>query len=156
MKVIFLDIDNVLNVMPQGHDEYGAIFHPEFVNNLRYIVNNTKAFIVISSSWRHVGLKQIRDMWASRSLPGNVIDITGERLDLDCFSKQRGTEIQEWLDKHPEVTSYVILNDDADMLESQWDKFVMCSQNEHHPDYVDIGYGLTKQCAQKAVDILNA
>jgi len=32
MKIIFLDIDGVLNVISQGRDKYGMIFHPEFVD----------------------------------------------------------------------------------------------------------------------------
>ena len=38
MKVIFLDIDGVLNVIEQGRDEYGQIFHQHFVDNLKKIV----------------------------------------------------------------------------------------------------------------------
>ena len=32
----------------------------------------------------------------------------------------RGMEIQEWLDRHPEVTHYAIVDDNADMLPHQW------------------------------------
>jgi len=56
MKIIFLDIDGVLNVIPQGRDKYGMIFHPEFVENLKYIIEQTNAKIVISSSWRIDGI----------------------------------------------------------------------------------------------------
>lgn len=155
MKVIFLDIDGVLNVIPQGHDEHGAIFHPHLVENLKSIVEATGAKVVISSYWRHSGLAKMEAMWRDRELPGEMIGITGNRLDLDCFTLQRGTEIQEWLDKHPEITDYVILDDDGDMLPHQWPHFVMCSENFDHPDKVDYGYGLTAICADKAIVILN-
>ena len=42
MKVIFLDIDGVLNVGYPGHDDYGRLFHPEFVDNLKRIVDEIK------------------------------------------------------------------------------------------------------------------
>ena len=51
MKIIFLDIDGVLNVIPQGHDEYGAIFHNHFIDNLKRLIDKTNAKIVITSTW---------------------------------------------------------------------------------------------------------
>lgn len=56
MKVIFLDIDGVLNVYCQGRDEYGCTFHKHFEDNLRWIIEETGAKIVISSTWRRDGL----------------------------------------------------------------------------------------------------
>lgn len=155
MKVVFLDLDGVLNVIPQGHDKHGGIFHPEFVTNLQRLVTETSAKIVISSSWRSAGLEAMKEMWVDRALPCEVIAITGRRDDLDCFSYGRGTEIKEYLEKHPEITNFVILDDDGDMLPEQWTNFVMTSGNDHHPDCIDIGYGLTKICTQKAINILN-
>jgi hypothetical protein len=34
---VFLDIDGVLNVIPQGRDEFGSLFHKEFMDNLKWI-----------------------------------------------------------------------------------------------------------------------
>lgn len=163
MKIIFLDIDGVLNVYGQGHDQYGQIFHRHFEDNLKWIVEETGAKIVISSTWRFAGLQVMKDMWKYRNLPGEVIDIT-----VDCYQLirerkfenydevERGHEIQQWLDEHQtEVTHYVILDDDNDMLQSQRHNFVRTSNNINHPDCIDIGYGLTKICAEKAIRILN-
>jgi histidinol phosphatase-like enzyme len=50
-KIIFLDIDGVLNVYCSERDEFGCMFHEEFVDNLRWIINETSAKIVISSTW---------------------------------------------------------------------------------------------------------
>jgi hypothetical protein len=44
---------------------------------------------------------------------GIYVGITGNRQTL------RGTEIQEWVDKNPDVEQYVILDDDSDMLPEQ-------------------------------------
>jgi hypothetical protein len=160
MKVIFLDIDGVLNVMHRERDEFGAIFHQNFVDNLETVINETGAKIIISSSWRHGGLQRMIDMWKFRELPGEVIGITpdlwGEVKGEDFYEKlQRGHEIQSVLDRTPEITSYVIFDDDDDMLPSQKGNFVMCSNNINHPDCIDIGYGLTKECAKMAIRILN-
>lgn len=49
-KIIFLDIDGVLNVIPQGFDDFGGIFHKNFEDNLKHIIEETNAKIVISST----------------------------------------------------------------------------------------------------------
>lgn len=160
MKVIFLDIDGVLNVIGQGHDDFGQLFHKHFEDNLRWIIESTEAKIVISSTWRFSGLENMQKMWQQRNLPGEVIDITidlGMYQDDDDFwrSEPRGKEIEYYINLHPEITNYVILDDDTDMLPNQLGNFVQTSTNINHPDCVDIGYGLTKICSERAIRILN-
>lgn len=84
MKVLFLDIDGVLNTkywytqMDRNtpKDKYGYAFDPNSVANLKRIVEDTGAEIVISSSWKCMGLSQMEDMWRDRNLPGRIIGIT--------------------------------------------------------------------------------
>jgi hypothetical protein len=160
MKIIFLDIDGVLNVIPQGHDAFGGIFHSDFVDNLKRIIDETDAKIIISSSWRHSGLQKMLDMWEFRNLPGELIGLTPDLYRFLDFEGERtmvrGDEIQAVLDREPEITNYVILDDDTDMLPSQLGNFVCCANNINHPDCIDIGYGLTNECTNKAIRILNA
>ena len=159
MKVIFLDIDGVLNINYRGErDDYGQQFHPHLVENLKTIIETTGAKIVISSTWRHRGLSVMKNMWMDRNLPGEVIDITPHldyRMDSGLwYSPIRGVEIKDWLDKNS-PDNYVILDDDKDMLPEQMSHFVKTSGNTRHPDHVDGGgYGLTKICANKAIEIL--
>jgi hypothetical protein len=150
MKVIFLDIDGVLNVIPTEHDEFGCCFHKHFEYNLKHIIDQTNAKIVISSTWRLSGLDEMKELWKKRGLAGEVIDITPFG-DIDNI---RGDEIQVWLDNN-DVKNYVIIDDDTDFWESQLNNFVRTSDNVDHEDCVDIGYGLTKKCAEKAIQILN-
>jgi HAD domain in Swiss Army Knife RNA repair proteins len=147
-KVIFLDIDGVLNVIPQGRDQFGAIFHPHFVDNLRCIIEQTDAKIVISSTWRHSGLKVMQLMWEMRDLPGEVIDIT------PSLNTNRGEEIEYWLQENW-TDRYCIIDDDDDMLPEQMPFFVKTSDNFDHEDKIDIGYGLTRKCSERAIEILN-
>lgn len=167
IKVCFLDIDGVLNVISLGRDEFGSLFHQHFCDNLKRIIDSTGAKIVISSSWRHSGLKSMQDMWKHRGLAGEVIDVTPNRSkryydepnykNLPFHERlERGFEIQDWLDKHQgEVERYVICDDDDDFLESQMEFYIRTFENLDHPDMVDWGYGLTSICADKAIDILN-
>lgn len=80
----------------------------QFLNNL---IARTDARLVISSCWR-IGrtvseLQQLLDKW---KVEGLVVGKTG--WDSNVI---RGVEIQRWLDEHPEVESFVILDDDKDM-----------------------------------------
>lgn len=155
MKVIFLDIDGVLNVISQPRDKYGSTFHQHLVDNLEYVIKSTDAKLVISSSWRLSGLDVMQDMWKYRNLPGEVIDITPDKYtSFDAFAC-RGDEINFWLNIRANVESYVILDDDDDMLDNQIPFFIQTSGNQDHEDCVDIGYGLTRICADKAIKILN-
>lgn len=160
MKIIFLDLDGVLNICRSERDEFGSLFHEDFVQNLKRIVDETSAKIVISSSWRSDGLDVMQKMWKHRNLPGDVIGVTCDCVQIvengDCEfydMVERGHEIQEWIDTH-DVDNYVIIDDDNDMLQSQRNNFVRC-MNPKHPDKIDIGYGLTKECANMAIKILN-
>jgi hypothetical protein len=163
IKVIFLDIDGVLNVYSHDHDEFGSQFMPQFVNNLKRVVEETGAKIVISSTWRYGGLQRMKDLWEKRNLPGEVIDITPDCNDL--FNEgsfvfldqiERGHEVEYWLDEHPEVERYVIFDDDNDFLPHQRGNFVRTGNNINHPDALDLGYGLTNECANRAIRILKA
>ena len=162
-KIIFLDIDGVLNVIGQGYDEFGQIFHPHLENNLHHIIKETNAKIVISSTWRMNGLSEMKRMWKYRNLAGEVIDITPTEVDVvnrgtcEFFDQvDRGYEIQQWIDDNKDkIHSYCIIDDDNDMLPSQLNNFVRTANNTEHPDCVDIGYGLTRICADKVIEILN-
>lgn len=162
MKVIFLDIDDVLNSEQTAHafhaefggNGFGGFFDStleepthrkvlwgqDLVDNLKFIVDNTGAAIVVSSTWRLSHSPQaIQQMLRLYGLEAEVIDRT-----LRMFGP-RGEEIDQWLNAHPEVDAYVILDDSTDMLASQLGNFVQTD------DYV----GLTRVDAVKAVEILN-
>ena len=152
MKVIFLDIDGVLNVYGSPYcgtrDEFGDCFHKHFEDNLRWIIEQTGAKIVISSTWRMSGLSVMQTMWQMRDLAGEVLDVT------PVMNTIRGEEIAEWL-RENNVDSYCIIDDDGDMLPEQKNNFVQTANNKDHEDCVDVGYGLTRKCAKRAVEILN-
>jgi hypothetical protein len=90
--------------------------------------NENDIKICISSVWKnHFGDEngRIPEWWGDALTnlgfkPDTFVGITGTRKTL------RGEEIKEWLDKHPEVEDYAILDDDSDMLEEQFKKFHHC------------------------------
>ena len=142
-KVIFLDIDGVLNTKwwytqmdrYTPKDKYGYAFDPNAVANLKRIIDETGADIVISSSWKSFGFSELEDMWQDRGLPGKLIGITPNSVsdemllnaDLDHMElfSIRGMEIKEWLSKNGKrVSNYVIIDDMDNMLPEQKSHFV--------------------------------
>lgn len=81
---------------------------------IQRICNKSNVKIVVSSTWRKMFSYQ--EIGANLKLP--TIDSTPE------FSGWRGYEIKDWLDRHPEVTKYAIIDDDSDMLPEQKPFFV--------------------------------
>ena len=164
MKVLFLDIDGVLNTkywytqMDRNtpKDKYGYAFDPNSVANLKRSVEDTGAEIVISSSWKCMGLSQMEDMWRDRNLPGRIIGITPNSVsdemllnaDIDSIElfHIRGEEIKEWLMKHAKrVSSYAIIDDMDNMLPEQQSHFV-----QSNPEV-----GITEGDADTIITILN-
>lgn len=113
MKIIFLDIDGVLTSARTGWmnwDIYATTF-------LKWVCVKADVKIVISSTWRCnrnrqffvdiFGEEVIHEDWKT---PWNLMN-----LEIRC----RGHEIQLWLNQHPEIDKYLIIDDDSDMLEEQ-------------------------------------
>ena len=116
MKVIFLDFDGVITIPPKWH------LNPDKIKYIKRIVEETNAKIVVSSSWRH-GLERNFE-WALEDMPDNemIIWLRDNILDITPtvgLGNGRGGEIQQWLNEHPDVDNYVILDDDGDMWDSQ-------------------------------------
>ena len=154
MKIIFLDFDGVMDTEYYDHilseagkpisDEYGLLFDPECVKNLKYIIDNTGADIVVSSTWKDdMSYKEILDMWKYRGLPGFVTDVTPTTA-----KHIRGDEIDAWLKECPTECNYVIIDD----LEAY-------NFNEHQiPRLLVVNpfFGLDEVTAERAIILLNS
>jgi len=116
-KILFIDFDGVmvtdryleqLSVANSPlRDEYGAKFDPVCVENLRQIINNTDADIVVTSTWKmNLRVEGLQQMWQARHLPGKVIGVTP---NIDPI--HRGDEIQAWLDTQTGAVRYAIIDD---------------------------------------------
>lgn len=127
IKVLFLDIDGVLNSTktavafggyPHELNQLGA-FDIAAIRLLQRLCDSAGVQIVLSSAWRTT--HAFKDVGEAFGLP--IIDRTPSLLG------QRGTEIAAWLARHPEVERYAIVDDDSDMLPEQMPYFV---QTDHH------------------------
>lgn len=117
MKVIFLDIDGVLNIW--GNMQLGITLDPTRTVLMRLLAETTKARFVISSTWRMH--KDCCERLDAAGLPKALIH---EDWKTITAGDVRGFQIQDWLERHPEVKQFCIIDDDSDMLEEQMPFFV--------------------------------
>ena len=175
MKVLFLDIDGVLNsenwfayriycvknnmvniLMNFVDTDDRNIKHKltmlddRAIANLNRIIEETECKVVLSSSWRSsIESENIftQNLLKLKGFKYDFYDVT-PRLWFEDFSTRRGEEIKFWLDKESEkheIESFVILDDDSDMLPEQMNNFI----------HVDGQVGLTDRDVLTAIEILN-
>lgn len=151
MRVIFLDIDGVLNNQKHikkifkllGKEQYFQLlkdlgempFDYRSCKRLQKLIKETNAEIILSSTWRN-SKDLIRGIEKYAEI--EIKDVTPRLQDI------RGKEIQQYLDTHAEITNYVIIDDDKDMLENQLDHFVN----------TNFTYGFTKENYLQCKEIL--
>ena len=133
MKIIFLDIDGVLNTYSTICE--GVNWEPSLVKILKRIITETGVKIVLSSTWRKI------DRYCNIIKNDMKIDYIDKTPEL---WQKRGIEIQEWLDKNPNVEKFIILDDDSDMVHLM--SYLLQTDGE---------FGLTNEIADKAIKILN-
>lgn len=132
MKIVFLDIDGVCNSYewyikkekPTIDEHFDEDIDPEVINRINKLCEKTCTKIVISSSWR------IDSYYKQRLEKANLKNIIGH-TPITIFGMvghthhfTRGEEIQMWLEWHPEVTNYVIIDDDEDFMKEQLSHFI--------------------------------
>lgn len=167
-KFLFLDFDGVLNTSRYAkllkkdgidlYDEYGAMFDPNTISNLKSIIEQTNCKIVLSTSWRNEGLLRMRSLWKDRNLPGEIFSMTPILLSTTYQDSQNGEmfcipelnakalEINAWLQQYASNSfNYVIIDDEN----------VFCQKQQNHLVITDENKGLTVQKSKEAIEILN-
>lgn len=167
MKVLFLNIDGVLNTgdnikglfelwkirnpgvgeltaedaskMKDGlyMDSYGEIFDERAIRWLDFIIQRTEAKIVLISNWRLD--TDVQALWANRNLPGDVIGGTP-----NINHQYPAHEIEIWLEEHKDIYSYAIIDASDDYPILMKDRLVA----------VNNYFGLTFPAADAAIKML--
>ena len=161
MKVIFLDVDGVLNsqddlmIYREKNGISGCILYDVVEDRplklLKEIVEKTSAKIVVSSSWKIDCIRRDESIFGGdlfKKLKQRLKDYDMEIYDVtpslnSCC--QRGDEIREWLSKN-QVDNFIILDDDTDMCEYKNTKNFIKTTYKH---------GLTEDLMNKAIEILS-
>ena len=132
MKVLFLDIDGVLNSWTDWvekkefghpHNEGSTQINRSQLALISRVVRETECKIVISSTWRHYfSLDKIHKFFVERGWPHPREVIVGE-TPSKLSNNHRGQEIEWWLEENS-CDRYCIVDDDASMFEEQLPYFV--------------------------------
>lgn len=156
MKIVFLDFDGVITTLKSNWT-----LDKKKMELVKCICDETGAKIVISSSWRRYTLADtIEELTTNQTktghepflMPEYIVDVTARMYAFKHGTREihygldRGVEIDRWLWEHPEVTNYVILDDDGDMLLSQKNNFIKTHALR----------GISKRDVERAIKILNS
>ena len=114
---MFLDIDGVVSV-PEFVVEGLWAPEPTRIERLNGVVRRTGCKVVLSSSWRIThGLEGTQKALARAGADFELFGATpkyAKKVGLLYVAGRREHEIQEWLDAHPEVEAFAIVDDIGD------------------------------------------
>lgn len=135
MKIIFLDIDGVLNNQKNCSDpplceqknKIESYMDPSAITYVNRLIADHNAKIVMSTTWRMHDKDiqrplskatdnfDLRDFLVRSGLTNNFHEDwytpIPERFGEIINGRPRGFEINDWLENHPEITNWVALDD---------------------------------------------
>ena len=139
MKVIFLDVDGVLN--SNAYVDYtlknnvkGILeeIDPKTIEMLKYALDVTDAQIVVSSSWRNIRkFEQLKELFLRYGI--NLDEKT------PVLGHERGLEIKQYLEEHVDIDQYLILDDDMfDSFDEELrNNLILTKENHEYHSYGD-------------------
>ena len=154
MKLIFLDVDGVLNCHYTEAAILGYIgIDPELVKRLKRIVDASDAKIMLISTWKEFLSEDCKE---GTNIMGDYLleRLRQEHLHIygkvNCNTFNRGSKIGEYLKGRKGIDGFVILDDtDSDYLES--------GMKDHHiqTDMHSLDGGLQEEHVKRAIGVLN-
>ncbi len=143
--ILFLDIDGVI-ATSRAKLATGSLIDPVAVGILRKIVFSTGCRIVVTSTWRS-SADTCQNLFTSHGLQDALWSPIGKQQGDWCIADgPRGMAIRAWLDAHPDITDWAILDDMlADFDQLQLSRLV----------HVDDRFGLGPADYSRAVRLLS-
>ena len=109
MKVIFLDIDGVLNCKNTPNPrKFPYIVDPKLLKRFKRLLQCTGAKVVLSSTWRY----DPAGLFSAKHWGIPFIDVIP-----DMPKRPRRDEVLAWLKTHPKVKRFVVIDDEDDELD---------------------------------------
>ena len=141
MKVIFLDIDGVLNTSDTFREIYYKFKETgkrkleidEFrLEYLRSLIDQTCAKIVLSSSWRRFFVKENNKILPHTEKGQRLYELFNnynlEIYDITPVSNgNREEEINIWLSQNNDVESFIIIDDEPNLFNNLLDRLIKTS-----------------------------
>jgi hypothetical protein len=109
MKIVFLDIDGVLNCKRTPNPrKFPFIVDPVLLGRLNRLLELTGAKVVLTSNWRY----DPAGMFSARHYGVPFVDTTP-----DLPNEPRCNPILDWLRRHPDVERFIVVDDEDDELD---------------------------------------
>jgi hypothetical protein len=160
LKQFFSDLYKIFKVDYSVYSEIVVmtvyyLWDKESIANLTKLLDLTGAKVVLSSSWRMLPMRMMRDLFRLHGLDRYYIDNTMredfryiEQLRTDCeeyknFYVDRVIEILEYLKKYPNIKNYVAI-DDMNLIPGLENHFIRTNQI------------LTSKLTDQAIEILSS
>ena len=141
MKVIFLDVEGVLNTTETYERAYKLYGHTTMIDleidkfrlgYLKTIIDSTGAKIVLSSSFRYFFAKE-NDKIVPKTLKAKKLYDIFLRYGIEIYDTtpitiaSREEQIKEWLQNKDDIESFVIIDDDASSFNELIDNLIQTS-----------------------------
>ena len=141
MKVIFLDVEGVLNTKETYDRIYRQCGHTTMIDveidkfrleYLKTIIDKTGAKIVLSSSFRYFFYKDGKEM-LPKTLKGKKLYDTLKGYGIEIYditptnSETREEQIKNWLATKTNIESFVIIDDDPTVFDELYDNLIITS-----------------------------
>ena len=140
IRVLFLDYDGVVNTLmwneagtkcTYNHPEDGKVNNFQAVQWVSEFCQKYKYDIVVTSTWRRF------ENWRECLINGGLrkgINIIG---CTDIMNDKRGKEIKRYLEQHPEIKHYIIVDDEAYGILPEQKKYLVETNGS-------VGFGITE------------
>lgn len=109
MNIIFFDIDGVLN-----HQHCKGLVDWDIVERVMQMARDTGSKLVMSSSWKDVLHNPDNYSKFDKNFVHSIVETMGDLFIGPCpdvDEDNREVDVQSWLDEHPEVENFIVLDD---------------------------------------------
>ncbi len=124
MRVLFLDIDGVMNrtgYRPDESVDLGSWIEPELAQRLSQLLRALDASIVLASDWRNGRtLEHLAGELKAAGVEGSLLGVTPKL-------GPRWREIEAWMREHDVAAEHVVIIDDGFDMGELAARFVRCS-----------------------------
>lgn len=171
MKVIFLDVEGVLNTRETYERAYRLQGYTTMIDleldmfrlgYLKQIIDETDAKVVLSSSFRHFFVKENDNVFPT-SLKGKRLYDNFRKYEIEIYDTtpitmgSREEQIKEWLSNRDDIESFVIIDDEPNNFDELYPNLIQTStmKKNYLSSFMQESIGLCEKHIPEAIDKLN-
>lgn len=172
MKVIFLDVEGVLNTKETYQKAYQRNGYMPMMDleidafrllYLKEIIARTEAKLVLCSSLRHFFIREDNEVLPT-TLKGKKLYDTLLKYDIHLYdvtpisNDSRENQIKEWLSNNEDIESFIIIDDNPLEFDEYLDRLIQTSKERKNYllSFMKESIGLCEEHVELAIEKLNA